>query len=161
MNRAQKIQAAAAVTAVTLLAAGYAFVQHYNAKADAEEAAFLAGPKLDKAQLCKQCEDTKCSKLREACKSKECKDAYQCIQANRCGDPAQEEFSRCYCGDTEKTDCFMGGGTPKGACKELLEKAAKSTSPLEVGQKFYDMETDIGQAIQFANCRQSFCKDCN
>jgi hypothetical protein len=112
-------------------------------------------------EQCEQCEQQQCPVLVQDCQSQECKDALACFKKTKCAADEDHLFI-CYCGDIDKTACFSGPDQPKGACKQALEVAAKTTKPLEVGQRFFDRETPFpsGQAMQLAACLMRNCAGC-
>jgi hypothetical protein len=145
---------------IALLAVGFVVVHHFNKLEEEEDAALRGESTASKEQQCKECETKKCAQLSARCTTQECKDVYACIQKEKCGDKASEDFSKCYCGSTDKTACFVGEGTPNGPCKAAMEKAAGTTDKLEVGKRYYDLKVPLGQAVQMSNCRMSFCQTC-
>jgi hypothetical protein len=146
--------------AIAVLAIGFVTVHHFNKVEEEDDAALRGESTLTKEQQCQECEKTKCGQLAARCTTKECKDVYACIQKENCGDKAQEDFSKCYCGTTDKTACFVGDGTPNGPCKAVMEKAASTDVKLEVGKKYYDLNVPLGQAVQMSNCRMTTCPTC-
>jgi hypothetical protein len=147
--------------AVVVVAAGAIVIHHFNQVETEEDAALRGESKGNKIQQCKACEEKQCGKLAAKCISQECKDVYACVQKEKCGDATEEDFSRCYCGTTEKTKCFTeDSSTPNGPCKDVMEAGARSKQHVDVGSRFYDQKEALGQAMQWANCRMSFCKEC-
>jgi hypothetical protein len=112
------------------------------------------------SEACQTCQKQHCSAVLAACTGTECNVLRGCIRNSKCGDPAHDTLVPCYCGSAAQDDCLFGKATPNGPCKALIEAGAKSTNPLEVGQRYFDMSYTTGQAIQLANCEQTFCKQC-
>jgi hypothetical protein len=161
VNRPTLTRGRIAGAVIALLAVGGLVVHHFNKIEEEEDAALRGESTLSKEQQCQECEKTKCGQLAARCTSQDCKDVYSCIQKEKCGDKSLEDFSKCYCGTTDKTACFVGDGTPNGPCKTAMEKAASTTDKLEIGKKYYDLNVPLGQAVQMSNCRMTTCTTCD
>jgi len=109
---------------------------------------------------CQQCLQKHCSAVLAACTGSECSNVRTCIQASHCGDTKRDTLVPCYCGAVDQDDCFFGKAPPAGPCKAPMEIGAKTTNPLDIGQRYFDMAYATGQAVQLTNCETTFCKEC-
>ena len=117
-------------------------------------------PASARTPACQQCLQKHCSAVLAACTSSECLNVRGCIKSSGCSAAKPDTLVPCYCGAVDQDDCFFGKAPPTGACKTAMETGAKTSSPLEIGQRYFDMAYPTGQAVQLTNCEATFCKEC-
>ncbi len=125
-----------------------------------------AGPKLaprPDTEACTRCEEDnrgKECKAEMGCQGLPaedkvlCENLLGCLQANT--ECMMFNLVKCYCGTTTGTDCAR---IPNGPCAAEVMAAAKTTSAVDAGIRFYKTDFPVGRATQKMVCQKKTCKD--
>jgi hypothetical protein len=90
------------------------------------------------------------------CTGTTCDALEACMDTSNC---AANDVRDCYCGSTAYSSCFLfDAAAPKGACKDIINTMAGSTTPLQVGTVFFDGTTALGALNNVKVCQASSCK---
>jgi hypothetical protein len=111
---------------------------------------------------CTPCKTAQCSGPVTACTAHEpgCDSVLACVQATGCAKGSTRDGAECYCGALDNDTCFnsFDATVPQGPCKAQINAAAGTTTPLQVGQVFFDTSTSVGAAMQTVSCELRSCQ---
>jgi len=111
--------------------------------------------------LCPACTTSKCSGPATACTAHEpgCDTITACIKQTGCAKGSTRDGAECYCGALDNDTCFnsFDPTVPQGPCKAVINTAAGTSVPLQVGQVFFDTSTSVGAAMQETSCQLRSC----
>jgi hypothetical protein len=96
---------------------------------------------------------TTCYASNDSAKNTQCARVQACAETNKCVD------RDCYCGkDTSDIACL---NDQNGACEQVIETAAGTTSPLDVSRAGDDPQSPVGRAALIGACQMANCRsDC-
>ncbi|HKU40591.1 MAG TPA: hypothetical protein VJR89_20665 [Polyangiales bacterium] len=105
---------------------------------------------------CEKCECMSCSEAMFGCsKSGDASRDQACTMVERCAIEQQCAGSACYCGTARfGIDCVYRANGP---CKEIIEAAAGTTSPMRIDAMYNDPNSVLGRAGALGACRRSQC----
>ncbi len=122
---------------------------------------------------CAECEAKFCSAERGGCResvglaadgprkgtarSALCEEVLACVRKTGCAPGARGVGNECYCGKDDVQKCITEA-TADGPCKEVIEAAAESTSPMTVGQRWGKAEFALGAAFRRVRCAGDRCR---
>jgi len=111
------------------------------------------------ASACQVCQGSSCpgplADQTTRCAGGVC-DAYLACQAS--SGCAASDVRACYCGAVDFTTCFgFDPATPQGPCKAQINNLAGSTTPLQVGTRFFDPSGPLGAVNQVNLCTANNC----
>lgn len=108
---------------------------------------------------CETCSEENCPATEAGCTALEGQDKADCEALVACMETAKcvvnGDGQPCYCGTASDANCL--GGMGNGACKAQIEKAGKTTSPEEIGNRFVDPAYPLGRAANLFGCRVALC----
>jgi len=111
---------------------------------------------------CTPCKTAQCAGPVAACTAHEpgCDTILACVQATGCAKGSTRDGAECYCGSLDNDTCFnsFDATVPQGPCKAQINAAAGSSTPLQVGQVFFDTSTPVGAAMQTVSCELRSCQ---
>lgn len=85
-------------------------------------------------------------------------DAYDaCVESSGCADV---DVRACYCGAVDFTVCFdvfSDPSVPQGPCKTQIEQLAGTTTPIQIGTRFFDPTFPLGAVNQVLLCTSNNC----
>jgi hypothetical protein len=85
-----------------------------------------------------------------------CTAMLRCTVASHCYQ-GTGDLEQCYCGDQKLTDCLTLPGAARGPCKSEIETAARTTNPMDVGQRVTDLKYPAGWAFFLLQCDNTMC----
>jgi hypothetical protein len=111
---------------------------------------------------CPICTAASCSGPATACTAHEpgCDSVLACVKSSGCAVGSIRDGAECYCGTLDNDTCFnsFDATVPQGPCKAAINAAAGTTTPLQVGQVFFDTSTSVGAAMQEVSCQLRSCQ---
>lgn len=121
--------------------------------AEAAPAACMSTPSYLTPDACSRCLCAQCASQvavcyasREQTKNQQCREVRACAQENQC------VGADCYCGDSSR--CLT---QPTGPCVEVIQRAAGTTSTLEITSAMNDSSSPVGRSSALTTCGQSNC----
>lgn len=86
-----------------------------------------------------------------------CEEVLACVRKTGCAPGARGVGHECYCGGDDVQKCITEA-TPHGPCKEVIEAAGESNSPMEVGKRWGNHEFAVGAAFRRVRCEAQRCR---
>lgn len=109
---------------------------------------------------CEECTGALCgivaAEKETRCAAGGCDDYLACVDNSNC---AASDVRDCYCGSTPYTQCFLfDASAPAGACKEIINQMAGTTSPIGVGTMFFDAPNQLSAVNNELVCQATKCQ---
>ncbi len=86
-----------------------------------------------------------------------CEQVLACVRKTGCAPGARGVGYECYCGNDDVQKCITQA-TANGPCRDVIEAAAESTSPMTVGQRWGKQEFALGAAFRRVRCAADHCR---